>query len=137
MKVLARISCTLAVYTAIALLAGCGGGTGSPIGSAGLPAERGIGPLGSTVTAVYKAIRDRKPFQGAEVWLRKCNPTGVYIRRGKTNAMGKVAWSGFNVNQYIELGWKAKVNTKNGWRFSEWKGCWAPDKLPLTDTFRV
>jgi hypothetical protein len=136
MRVLARTSCALAMYAAIAGLAGCAGGSGT-IGSAGLPAERGIAPLGSKVTAIYTVLHKRKPFKGAEVWLRKCDPNGAYIRWGKTNAMGKVEWSGFNTDQYIELGFRAKVMTKTGWQFREWKGCWLPGKLPLKDTFRA
>jgi|SRR5579863_4075352 hypothetical protein len=134
MRVFAR---ALTACATVALLAGCGGGSGSPIGSAGLPAGGGIVPTGATVTATYKAVRDGKPFQGAEVWLRKCNPTGPYIRKGKTDAKGKIEWSGFKLNQYIELGFKAKVTTQNGWRFSEWKGCFSPGNVPLKDTFHV
>lgn len=137
MKVSARASCAFAMYAATAVLAGCGGGSGSPFGPAGRPAERANLPLGATVTVTYKAVHAGKPFQGADVWLRKCDPTGAYIRFGKTDAKGKVEWSGFKLDQSIELGRKAKIETKNGWQFRKWEACWQSGKLPLTDTFHV
>jgi hypothetical protein len=141
MNALAHSRWVFTICAAIAVLAGCGGGSGSVIGTNELPSAQHVVPLGSKVTVTYTVLHDGKPFQGADLWLRKYDEKtqqkGAYIRRGKTNAAGKVSWSGFNLNQGICLGFKATIKIKDGIKKVGSLDCWLPGNLPLKRTFHA
>jgi len=135
---LARGKYTLTVLAAIGILAGCGGGGGNPLGSTALMPSQTVVPL---ATATYTALFMGKPFQGAKIYLRKASITiqcgGVYIRKGTTDAMGKVVFTGFNRDQFICLGFDAKWHDHQRQCKDRASAGYFPNHVPLKHTFRL
>jgi hypothetical protein len=100
---------TLTMLTAIGILAGCGGGNVSPIGSSGLPAAqsaipgmpgmRNVIPHRLDKTSVITVKMNGRPVPDAEVkmgWGQNCGLLGChpYQKTGKTGPMGTKEYKG-------------------------------------------
>ena len=132
---LAHSRCALTICVAIAILAGCGGGSGSPIGTTGLPSAQEFVPRAAApfLTAYFTVKYQGKPRAGVPVTLsldKYISAGGKLISKGKTNQMGKVTLSKFTKDQVVCYQTKLVVRTTSGVTGGEEKTCWSAGRFP-------
>ena len=124
------------IFCAVALLAGCGGGSGSTLWSAGLPsshdnimglARRPSSQLfGATqdVTVTVIDLSNGKPLAGLPVWLLDRDCKGKVVALEATGPKGRAVFRNISTTQKLA----ARVRSKSGGGFFEM--CEVPANQP-------